>query len=206
MKNFTAGLLMGFAALSTQCVFAQANSHNVIPDPYKKSFWFDLGLGWGGQGGAANVGFSYEMIPGRIISIHYSPVWTNDHCDEVVLFFPIENPLGKRADALEISYGIVKKRKVSMLTLSAGLSYVKVETSEGSGPSTQGIPILYQTGCPDNYTVKDESTIGLALRAQFIPSIRWGGIGISPYLNINPKYTFASFTINAALGRMKPRS
>jgi hypothetical protein len=78
-------------------------------------------------------------------------------------------PLGKSADALEISYRLVKKRKVTML--SAGLSYVKVQTGEGSGPSTQGVPILYHTSCPDNYILEDEGTIGLALRAQFIPSI-----------------------------------
>jgi hypothetical protein len=80
-------------------------------------------------------------------------------------------PLGRSADALEISYGLVKKRKVGMLTLSAGLSYVKVQTGEGNGPSTQGVPILYHTSCPDNYILEDEGTIGLALRAQFIPSI-----------------------------------
>ncbi len=206
MKKLAGVLFAIFAALSGQCILAQADSTKVVLNRYKKSYWFDLGLGWGGQGGAANIGFSYEMIPGRFISIHYSGVWTNDHCHEAVLFFPIENPLGKSADSFEISYGIIKKRKVSMLTLSAGLSYINAETGEGSGVSTQGIPILYYTNCPDNYNVKNESTVGLALRVQFIPAIRWAGIGISPYLNINPKYAFGSVTINVALGRVKPRS
>lgn len=205
MKNHKTYLFtLLFAGVCMKLAFAQADE-TMDTRFYKKSYWFDLGPGWGGQGAAFTIGFSYEIKANRFLSLRYSPVWTNDHCDEIALLIPFENPLGKSAEPVEISYGIIRKGKVSLQTLSAGLSYVKIETAEGSGPSTQNIPLLYYTNCPDNYATKNESTIGLVLRAQFIPSVRWGGIGISPYLNISPKYTFGSFTFNVALGRIRPR-
>ena len=180
-----------------------------VPIKIKKSFWFDMGLGWGGQGTAFDLGFSYEVSPNRLMSFHYSGVATNNHCDEgallIPIIIPVENPMGKTAKTLELSYGILRKGKVSLFTMSAGLSYVHLENGEGSGPAAPVVSLFYYTTCPANYTLENQNTMGLALRAQYIPSWLWGGVGISPYLNLNPKYTFGSVTINLAFGRMRPR-
>ena len=205
MKNLAlVAMISVIMLLSLSEAFAQ---EDVLysPGEIKKRYWFDLGLGWGGQGSAFNLGFSYELIQNRLISLRYSGVATNDHCDETVIFIPIESPMGKSADAVELSYGLLRKGRVGLFTFSAGLSYVHLETADGSGPAAPGIPIIYSTSCPANYMVENESTVGLALRAQVLPSWRWGGLGVSPYLNLNPKYTFGAVTINLVLGRMKPR-
>ena len=44
--------------LSVLELFAQ---NDVVPIKIKKSYWFDPGLGWGGQGTAFELGFSYEV-------------------------------------------------------------------------------------------------------------------------------------------------
>jgi hypothetical protein len=207
MKNFALiGMISAIMLLSISELFAQDDVANAVPIKMKKSYWFDLGLGWGGQGNAFDLGFSYEVTPNRLMSFHYSGVATNDCCEEVAFFIPIENPIGKSAETVEVSYGILRKGKISLFTISAGLSYVNVETAGGSGPVASGVPVLYYTTCPANYSAENEGTMGLALRAQYIPSWRWGGLGVSPYLNLNPKYTFGSVTINLAFGRMRPRN
>jgi hypothetical protein len=151
------------------------------------------------------LGFSYEVSPRRLLSLRYSGVATNDHCEEVVVFLPIESPLGKSADAIDLSYGILRKGRISLFTLSAGVSYVNFETADGSAPPAPALP-LYFSNCPEDYAVKNEGTVGLALRGEFIPSWRWGGVGISPYLNVNPKYIFGSVTFNLVFGRLRPRN
>lgn len=206
MKTFAPiAMISAIMLLSLSDAFAQ-NDVATAPIKIKKSFWFDLGLGWGGQGTAFDLGFSYEVTPNRLMSLHYSGVATNDHCEEAVFLFPIQNPMGKSAETVDLSYGFLRKGKVSLFTMSAGLSYVNVETAGGSGPTGSGVFIIYYTTCPANYTAEHEGTVGLALRAQYIPSWRWGGLGISPYLNLNPKYTFGSVTVNLAFGRMRPRN
>jgi hypothetical protein len=192
----------------TLCSYSKTFSQEDLPvahEKTKKSYWLDFGFGWGGQGGAFDLGLSYEVTPNRLISLRYSTVFTNEHCDEVVVFFPIESPLGKSAETIDLSYGILRKGKTSFLTLSAGLSYVNIETAGGSMPAGASVPGVYLSNCPADYAAESKSTVGLALRAQFIPSWRWGGVGISPYLNVNPEYTFGSITISLALGRMRPR-
>ena len=206
MKTFALiGMVTAIMLVPRSESFAQTNVATA-PIKIKKSFWFDLGLGWGGQGTAYDLGFSYEVAPNRLMSLHYSGVATNKHCDEIAFFIPIESPMGKSAESVELSYGILRKGKVSLFTISAGLSYVNVETAGGSGPTASSVPLFYYTNCPANYSVEHEGTVGLALRAQYIPSWLWGGLGISPYLNLNPKYTFGSVTVNLAFGRMRPRN
>src|SRR4030095_4322564 len=109
MKNFALiGMISAIMLLPFSEVFAQ-NDVALAPVKIKKSYWFDLGLGWGGQGTAFDLGFSYEVSPKRLMSLHYSGVATNCHCDEVVLFLPIENPMGKSAETVDVSYGIMRK-------------------------------------------------------------------------------------------------
>ena len=134
--------------LSISELFAQNDVANA-PIKIKKSFWFDLGLGWGGQGTAFDLGFSYEVAPNRLMSLHYSGVATNKRCDEIAIFIPIESPMGKSAESVELSYGILRKGKVSLFTISAGLSYVNVETAGGSGPSRIqcSLNLLHKLSC-----------------------------------------------------------
>jgi len=206
MKTFARiGMIAAIMLLSISELFAQKDVP-YAPVKIKKSFWFDMGLGWGGQGTAYDLGFSYEVAPNRLMSLHYSGVATNKHCDEIAIIIPIESPMGKSAESVELSYGLLRKGRVSLFTISGGLSYVNVETAGGSGPSASSVPLFYYTNCPANYSVEHQGTMGLALRAQYIPSWLWGGLGISPYLNLNPKYTFGSVTINLAFGRMRPRN
>jgi hypothetical protein len=173
----------------------------------RKSYWFDIGLGWGGQGSAFDIGLSFEVRPKRIISLRYSSVVTNQRCYDYLLFVPIADyPLGEDADAYELSYGMLKKGKAGIMTFSAGLSYLKIQSGTGDGPPVGFDYILGGSSRPVDYKLAKYNTVGLALRAQFIPSLRWGGLGVSPYLNINPRYTFGSITFQLAIGRIRPKA
>jgi hypothetical protein len=97
------------------------------------------------------------------------------------------------------------KGKGGMINFSAGLSLVKIKSGTSKGPATGYDIIILSSNLPDDYRLDESSTIGLVLRAQFTPSLRWGGIGISPSVNINPEYTFASMTIQLALGKMREK-
>jgi hypothetical protein len=172
----------------------------------RKSYWFDIGLGWGGQGSAFDIGLSFELRPKRIISFHYSSVVTNQRCYDYLFFVPIADyPLGTDADAYDISYGMVKKGKAGIMTFSAGLSYVKIESGTGDGPQIGFDYVFTGSSRPVDYKLAKDNTLGLVLRGQLIPSLRWGGLGVSPYLNINPKYTFGSITVQLAIGRIRPK-
>jgi hypothetical protein len=186
-------------------MFAQSDADIRLTS--KKSYWLDLGVGWGGQGNTFDIGLSYEVKPRRIISFHYTSVVTDRRCYDYFFFIPVADyPLGEDADAYDISYGVLKKGKAGIMTFSAGLSYVKIESGTGNGPPI-GFDYLFSgSSRPVDYELQKYSTVGLALRAQFIPSLRWGGLGISPYLNLNPKYTFGSLTIQLAPGRLRPKT
>jgi hypothetical protein len=72
MKTFAPiAMISAIMLLSLSDAFAQ-NDVATAPIKIKKSFWFDLGLGWGGQGTAYDLGFSYEVAPNRLMSLHYS--------------------------------------------------------------------------------------------------------------------------------------
>ena len=173
---------------------------------YSKSYWFDLGRGWGGQGRAFDMGFSYEVAPQRVMSIRYSNVRTLERFREYFLFFPTANyPSGKDAAALEITYGVFTKGQGGMINFSAGLSLVKIKNGTSQGPPTNYDIIIASSNLPDDYRLEKSTTVGLVMRAQFTPSLHWGGIGISPSVNINPEYTFASMTIHVALGKMREK-
>jgi hypothetical protein len=172
----------------------------------KKSYWLDVGLGWGGQGTALDIGLSYEFIPRRMISVRYSGVMTNDRYYDYLFLIPLASyPAGEDADAYEITYGVLTKGKAGMMNFSAGLSYVKVQSGSGNAPPIGFDLIFTGSTVPGDYELTTSRTVGLALRAQFIPSLRWAGLGISPYLNINPEYAFGSITFQLALGRIRPR-
>jgi hypothetical protein len=186
-----------------QIVYAQPDSTR--KQSPKKSYWLDIGLGWYGQGNAFDIGVSYEVAPKRIISFHYSTVVTSHRYYDYLLFIPVANyPSGEDADTYDISYGSVKKGKAGIVTFSAGASLIKIKSGTGDGPEI-GFDWIGGSTRPVDYKLEKNNTVGLALRAQFIPSIRWAGIGISPYININPKYTFGSLTFQLALGRVKPK-
>lgn len=175
----------------------------------KRSYWCDLGSGWGGQGTAFNIGFSYEITPKRIMSIHYSGVITRHRYYDYFLFFPTTSyPSGEDAEAFEITYGFLKKGKAGIMNFSAGLSSVKIQSGTGKAPPIRQnglVALFFGSNLPADYELRESTTIGLALRAQFIPSLRWAGLGISPYVNINPDYTFASISFQLLLGRIRPK-
>jgi hypothetical protein len=201
MKTYIAIL---FILISGCSAFAQTDA--VVKLVPKKSYWFDIGLGWGGQGSAFDIGLSLEVKPKRIISFHYSSVVTNQRCYDYFLFIPVADyPLGEDADSYEISYGVLRKGKAGIMTVTAGLSYLKIQSGTGDGPPIGFDYVFTGSSRPIDYRLAKHNTFGLSLRGQFIPSLRWGGFGISPYLNINPKYTFGSITFQLALGRMRPK-
>jgi hypothetical protein len=172
----------------------------------KKSYWFDAGLGWGGQGSAQNFGFVYEIAPKRIISVHYSGVMTNHRYTDYLFFIPVASyPAGEDADSYEVTYGYLTKGKFGVMTLSAGLSVVNIQSGSGHGEPLGFDLLIAGSTRPADYKLEKSNTVGLALRAEFIPSLRWAGFGISPSVNINPQYTFASIAFQLALGRMRPK-
>lgn len=74
------------------------------------SYWVDLGLGWGGQGHAFDIGFSYEVVPQRILSLRYTTVRATERFYDYLFYIPIASyPLGKDAGAVEITYGMLMK-------------------------------------------------------------------------------------------------
>lgn len=171
------------------------------------SYWVDLGLGWGGQGHALDIGFSYEVVPQRILSLRYTGVRTSKRFYDYLFYIPIASyPLGKDASAVEITYGMLIKGNEGIVSFSVGLSLVKVQSGTSERYSGGYDLILLSSDVPDDYQFDESSTVGLVVRAQFMPSLRWGGIGISPCININPKYTFAGVTIQLAFGKMREKA
>jgi hypothetical protein len=164
----------------------------------------DIGVGWAGQGEGFDIGVSVQVSPKTFISARYSMEFTNDRCYEYILFFPLEeHPLGYDADSYEFSYGGISKHKAGIMTLSAGISIVKIH--RGSGEGDPAPASLAGSTCPENYKMITETTVGILLRGQLIPSFRWIGLGLSPYLNINTKQTFGGITFQLGLGRIRPR-
>jgi hypothetical protein len=177
------------------------------PLKQKNSFWFDLGVGWGGQGTALNLGASLQVKPKSFVTLRYADVSTNEYCNEIALFIPISNPLGRTAESLEFSYGALKKGRHHIMTMSVGLAYVNIKDAGGDEDPVGGSGgIFYYSYCPADYHVESTKTMGLVLQGQFIPCARWGGIGINPYININPEYVFAALTINMAFGRLRQKN
>jgi hypothetical protein len=171
-----------------------------------KSYWFDLGLGWGGQGNGFDIGFTYEVAPARIMSLRYSGVRTSARFYDYAFLFPVANyPDGEDAGAVELTYGFLKKGKAGLMNFSAGLSVVRIHSGISHGPSGGYDIILFSSDLPADYRLEEIASIGLVLRAQIIPSFRWGGLGLSPSVNINPDYTFAALTIQLALGKMRAK-
>jgi hypothetical protein len=171
---------------------------------YQKSFWGDIGGGWGGEGDGMSLGFSYEHKKNRFLSLRYSDVFTDCRCVDYIFGIPVSNqPLGRDAVSVEFNYGFLKKKPWGMANFSFGLAYAKI--TEGTGNQDPGPVGLFDSDCPADYQVEDSNTVGLVLRGEIMPSLRWGGLGFAPSLHINPQYTYAMFTISMAFGRLRPR-
>jgi hypothetical protein len=184
----------------------QGDSTSRTPAKYRKSFWGDLGLGWGGAGNAFNISLSYEIVPRRFLSMRYLNTLSSKQCEEVVIFIPAPASLGTDTHAFEVAYGFLKKNRYSLSSISFGISYVTVQESGGTQPPPPAIPGLFYSNCPADYHTTEKNTAGASIMAQFIPCARWGGLGMSTYVNVNSKKVFAMFTINMAFGRMRPRN
>jgi hypothetical protein len=163
----------------------------------------EMGSGWGGQGSAFNIALSYEVAPNRLLSLRYTDAVTRKHCDEIVLFIPMENPIGRSSYSVEVDYGILSKNNFSVRTLSVGLSYLDLQEAGGTIDPAQNVPILYYSTCPADYNTVSKKTVGISLMAEFVPSLKWGGLGIMSYINLNTEHVFGSVTINMAFGRIR---
>ena len=174
---------------------------------YTHSYWVNVGWGWGGQGRALEIGFSYEVAPKQVLSLRYSGVRASERFYDYFFLIPVASyPSGEDAAAAEITYGLLVKGKAGIISLYAGLSLVKIESGTSDGRTGGYDIIILSSDLPDDYRLNESSTIGFVLGAQFTPSLRWGGIGISPCVNINPEYTFARVTIHLALGKMREKA
>jgi hypothetical protein len=194
--------------LTIEVAFAQDAPEEpglTTPPKYRKSWWGDLGFGWGGQGNAFNFSMSYEVARRRMITLRYAETVTKRHCDEIAIIFPLSNPLGKSARSYEIAYGFLHKNNYRIMNFTFGISSLTIEEAGGTEPPPQSIPGLFYSNCPADYKTTEKTTVGLSVMGQFMPSLRWGGLGVAPYLNINPENVFASLTVNFAFGRIRPR-
>jgi hypothetical protein len=182
-----------------------AFAQDTVAVKYKKSYWFDIGGGWGGEGGGLSLGLSFEHKKNRFLTLRYSDMYTDCRCQEYVLFFPVSDlPLGRDVESVEFDYGLLKKKPWGMLNFSFGLAYMKI--TEGTGQEDPSPGFLVGSTCPTDYKVEDNTTVGLVLRAEIMPSLRWGGLGFAPSLHISPQYTYAMFTISMSFGRLRPRN
>lgn len=185
-------------------IVSGAIAQDTVAVNYKKSFWLDIGAGWGGDGGGMSLGLSYEHKSNRFVSLRYSDMYSNCRCTEYVLFFPVsDNPLGHDASSFEFSYGFLNKRPWGMLNFSFGVAYMKI--SEGTGQEDPSAGFLVGSTCPSDYELETYSTPGLVLRGEILPSLKWGGIGLAPSLHVGARYTYVMVTINVAFGRLRAR-
>jgi hypothetical protein len=199
MKSFALLLLL----ITSHLCFGQSDS--IKSKLYKQSYWLDIGGGWAGQGGAFDIGVAFQISAKKFISARFSMETTNNRCVDYVLFLPLdEHPLGYDADSYEFSYGGIRKGKTGIMTFSAGIAILKIHRGSGEGPPAPSV-ILAGSTCPENYKMTTETSFGIVLRTQFMPSIRWAGFGVSPFLNINTKQTFGGITLQLGLGRIRPR-
>jgi hypothetical protein len=123
---------------------------------------------------------NYELKPNRFVSVRYSGVTTKESCDEYVAFIRFEYPLGKTAESIEFSYGVVEFSVAAGVaaTLIAHFSPQKKDTVEQLVKEVMQARVAAGVQYPSDTQAGFELGKAVALKAlekskDFLPVDKW---------------------------------
>ena len=182
-------ILLSVTFLCTCSLYSQVNKDtNSVSSQFQKSYWVEFGLGWGGQGMGGQISASFEIKTRLILSVGFDAVSSN-------VIFGTSNYTD--AESYSIKVGKVKKFNGGLISFSFGPSFVHVAEFTRTGTFF----IFFGTGETEEFNV-----IGFSGRASILFGIKFISLGLSPFFNLNGKYSYGGLTINLGLGKILYKS
>ncbi len=175
--------ISGIILLGASICFSQV-SQDLDKIFYRRATWLEIGVGWGGQGNAFQVNINKEVKRNLFLSAGFDFTAVQD-------IFNFEDKI--ESEAVSLNIGHLHRFENGYLNISLGLSYVKITDFKSTGAI-----LFFGTG-DSNIS----NTIGLSFRAGIFITTRRIGVGISPFLNINPEFPYGGLTLNISGGILK---
>jgi len=147
---------------------------------WKRSFWFDLGVGSGKKGLAINGGFNFEVKRNWVMSLRTEQIDETDDSGSASC------PDKINSTGVSLLVGRLIKKKPAVFLISAGPSAINLHHN----------PCSNVVG--DQYS---EVSLGVLISGQAYITSRHFGVGISPFVSINDKRSFYGVTLNLAVGK-----
>lgn len=156
---------------------------------YRKSTWIDFGFGSSSRDRAFTLSLNFELKKQLLLTFSYDNAYYPTTVKEVARawslgFIPFEYKPGFDTQAVSLKIGKIMKWDWGLFTGSAGIS--SVTATEYSRTNSIG----------------NTSAIGLSLDIKLIPAVKFAGLALNPFLNINSVQTYGGITIGLALGQL----
>lgn len=170
-----------------------ASSQEVPVAHYAKSYWVDFGPGWSARDFSFTASLNLELEKRLLLTLSYDQASYPTEIDEIVNafslgLFPVEYKPGFDTRAISLKIGRVIKGKLGLITASAGISSVKA--TEYSSMVSLG----------------STSAVGASFDIKLIPAVKFIGVALNPFVNINKIHSYGGVTINLALGQINYRT
>ena len=147
---------------------------------WRRTFWFDLGVGPGKNGLAINGSFNFEVKRNWMMSLQ------TDQIDETDDTGSTSCPDKINSGGVSFLVGRLIKKKRGVFLISAGPSVIDLHHN----PCTNVLAEQYH-----------QTSFGVHISGQAFITSRHFGVGINPFANINDKRSYYGVTLNLAVGR-----
>jgi hypothetical protein len=157
---------------------------------YAKSYWVDFGPGWSARDFAFTASLNLELVKRFLLTVSYDEASSPTGIDEIVSVFtlgliPVEYKPGFDTHSLSLKIGKVIKGNMGLMTFSVGISSVRA------------------TEYSRTVQLGRTSAVGTSFDVKLIPAVKFIGLAINPFININNIHSYGGLTINLALGKLR---
>lgn len=157
---------------------------------YKRSYYAFLGVGWGGQKTAVDLGLLGQISDQDLIGITIDGT-QKGQTENLGYIFELSRVKQKTTAAINLLYGKIYKARWGHFSLMTGVSFVNI--------------VEYKTESalfPGYYEGIEKDVTGVAFQGSAMFAKKFAGIGARAFLNVNNTFTYGGFTISFALGRI----
>jgi hypothetical protein len=188
LQNVTLNLLIVICLFFQREAFSQENTLPV----YAKSYWIDLGPGWSARDFAFTASLNLELEKRLLLTLSYDQASYPTDVAEMASAFtlgliPVAYKPGFDTHSLSLKIGKVIKGNMGLMTFSAGISSVKA------------------TEYSSTVALGSTSAVGASFDIKLIPVVKFIGVALNPFVNINNIHSYGGLTINLALGQLNYR-
>ncbi len=186
-------------------VLSQENS---MPS-FETSTWIDFGLGRSTRERALLLSFNAELKKRTLLTLSFDRAYyPKDYSYRFLSTGATSRDIkdGFDTKAFNLKLGKLYKRKWGIFSFSAGASIVGATKSILTQKYVDYTYVFFIPIYDPHYetviTEEKSSTIGFSMDVRIMPAIKFIGLSVNPFFNLNKIHSYGGLTINLALGKV----